>query len=99
MMAFPPWGLSPPRFTMIPAQARNRMRMRVGPFTWELRSWPSSGRASLCPFPIGTAQHQYFRQGTVCKIRPPCGDHSPYSSAASQPSIPLQGRGYLGSLP
>lgn len=38
------------------------MRMRAGPFTWELGSCPSSGQASLCPFPIGTAQHQYFKE-------------------------------------
>lgn len=47
------------------------MRMRPGPFPWEL-SWPSrNGGARPHPFPIGTAQHRHFRCGRISRTRPP----------------------------
>lgn len=55
MMVFSPWGFKPCPFIMIPALPcpGTEVRVRAGPFTWELGPWPSSGEAR--PYGYGPA--------------------------------------------
>lgn len=70
MMEFSPWGFKPCLFIMIPALPRpgTEVRIRAGPFTWELRSWPSNGGARpyrYSPAPVFQAWKSLQDQTTM----------------------------------